>query len=604
MPGDAILARREWEALIGSPGKPLDQSGLAIVLGARKLATSPVLTTDFPWVAVTWERVSFNKLVDLLRRSAFAQEVFISSPLSSTPLAKLCPRVGRIATEAAEYAPGTVVCLAHNYVVESESALPSEVAFGRVDIVVRSLLLPFENGKQTPLSRKLRSAKKTTLSLSHDLHIYKAKFFPRMVRALINIFGHDKTVFDPYCGSGTALLEAALLGQDAIGADIDPICRMISASKITPFLERPDETREALLGFRSAIAQKKESMGFTFPAELSAKIRRRDRIDGTAYLPIVQQEASIVASALESSTVGGVIGDLIKTLASDAVTKKIRYRFIGVGNGKYTIEIIKQSLLERLKEKIERALQLIDVFSDLKNLLHVSFGSVTVKCGDARTGLSWPALPAKIFVPTSPPYLPASSGREHYSSSRALAFAVLGLRGSEAGYFDTNICMRPESVLGTAPEANRLMAYLLSDASEDADPQRDAMRFERKAIPTAHYLADIERFGDSLVQTADSCTLALVVADKHTFYSHKRSEIEHVVDCALMYSEILAKVGIKMEEEIELQLLKSAASRAKPRSTDDYHEAVLVCRVRGKPVVHEASQSRVGVRRREDRVPA
>jgi hypothetical protein len=32
---------------------------------------------------------------------------------------------------------------------------------------------------------------------------------------------------------------------------------------------------------------------------------------------------------------------LLSVLASDAVTKKIRYRFIGVGNGKYTIEIVK-----------------------------------------------------------------------------------------------------------------------------------------------------------------------------------------------------------------------------------------------------------------------
>ena len=40
-------------------------------------------------------------------------------------------------------------------------------------------------------------------------------------------------------------------------------------------------------------------------------------------------------------------------------------------------------------------------------------------------------------IVTSPPYIPASSGREHYASSRALAFAVLGYRPGEDGYFDT-----------------------------------------------------------------------------------------------------------------------------------------------------------------------
>lgn len=501
------------------------------------------------------------------------------SSSASTLLTQLSTHVGRISVVATEYAPGTLVSLTHNYIVESESALTAEVALGRIDLVVRSLLQPFEGRKQTTLSRKLRSAKKTTLSLSHDLHIYKAKFFPRMVRALTNILGQDRTVFDPYCGSGTALLESALLGHNAVGIDIDPICRMISASKVTPFLYGRDETREALLTFRTAIGQQKETVDFTLPEELTAKIRRRDRIDGTSHLPVIKREAAIVAGAIQMVTATGIVGDLIRTLASDAVTKKIRFRFVGIGNGKYTIEITKQPLLERLDEKINRALQLVDVFSDLESLLHVRFGVVKVQCGDARTELSWPVLPAKIFVPTSPPYLPASSGREHYTSSRALAFAVLGLQNGNVGYFYTNISVRSESALGTAPEANRLMTYLLSDANDNADPQRDAMRFERKAVPTAHYLADIERFGDSLMRIDSSSTLALVVADQHTFYSHRKSEVEHVVDCALMYGEILSKAGIQFEEEIELQLLKSSASRAKPRSTDDYHEAILVCSV-------------------------
>ncbi len=37
------------------------------------------------------------------------------------------------------------------------------------------------------------------------------------------------------------------------------------------------------------------------------------------------------------------------------------------------------------------------------------------------------------IIVTSPPYLTASSGREHYASSRALAFSVLGYQAGEEG---------------------------------------------------------------------------------------------------------------------------------------------------------------------------
>jgi hypothetical protein len=48
------------------------------------------------------------------------------------------------------------------------------------------------------------------------------------------------------------------------------------------------------------------------------------------------------------------------------------------------------------------------------------------------------------------------------------------------------------------------------------------------------------------------------------------------VDCAALYGEIMGLVGSRLVDEIELQLLKASASRAKPRAKDDYHESVLV----------------------------
>ena len=41
------------------------------------------------------------------------------------------------------------------------------------------------------------------------------------------------TVLDPFCGSGTVLLEAALRGHLAIGVDVNPLARLLSRVKTT-----------------------------------------------------------------------------------------------------------------------------------------------------------------------------------------------------------------------------------------------------------------------------------------------------------------------------------------------------------------------------------
>ena len=68
----------------------------------------------------------------------------------------------------------------------------------------------------------------------HGLHDYKGKFNPQVVRALLNIFGVTpmQRVLDPFCGSGTTLVECAHLGVDAIGADINPLAVHITNTKL------------------------------------------------------------------------------------------------------------------------------------------------------------------------------------------------------------------------------------------------------------------------------------------------------------------------------------------------------------------------------------
>lgn len=70
----------------------------------------------------------------------------------------------------------------------------------------------------------------------HSLHPYPAKFIAEIPRALITDIGvpEGTAVLDTFCGSGTTLVEAQLLGSPAVGIDLNPIACMISRVKTTP----------------------------------------------------------------------------------------------------------------------------------------------------------------------------------------------------------------------------------------------------------------------------------------------------------------------------------------------------------------------------------
>jgi len=70
---------------------------------------------------------------------------------------------------------------------------------------------------------------------THALHPYAAKFPPALARWAIEQFTEPGGwLLDPLAGSGTALVEARLLGRNAIGSEIDPLALLISRAKATP----------------------------------------------------------------------------------------------------------------------------------------------------------------------------------------------------------------------------------------------------------------------------------------------------------------------------------------------------------------------------------
>ena len=73
-----------------------------------------------------------------------------------------------------------------------------------------------------------------TKQYTHCFHSYPAMMIPQIVRRILEEFGENSNLlFDPYCGTGTSLVEANLRNISAIGTDINPLARLIAKVKTT-----------------------------------------------------------------------------------------------------------------------------------------------------------------------------------------------------------------------------------------------------------------------------------------------------------------------------------------------------------------------------------
>jgi len=76
--------------------------------------------------------------------------------------------------------------------------------------------------------------KANTKEFTHCFHSYPAMMIPQVARRILDNYAYNsKLLFDPYCGTGTSLVEANLKGINAIGTEINPLALLIAYSKTT-----------------------------------------------------------------------------------------------------------------------------------------------------------------------------------------------------------------------------------------------------------------------------------------------------------------------------------------------------------------------------------
>ena len=193
-----------------------------------------------------------------------------------------------------------------------EAAVPEK---GRLIVPLQTLLEASTNIGTSHLVRgsdnKFASRRQSTRYSSHGLHEYKGKFNPQIVRAVGNVLDlrQGSWILDPFCGSGTTLLEAAHAGWNAIGVDFNPLAVEIARAKIAALRVEPHRLLRDARYLTEQLQRRFRRLSFTRPfsnIEISAVVEDdwEDRLPCIDYLrswfvPSVLVQLSVTLGAIE-----------------------------------------------------------------------------------------------------------------------------------------------------------------------------------------------------------------------------------------------------------------------------------------------------------------
>lgn len=396
----------------------------------------------------------------------------------------------------------------------------------------------------------------------HSFHKYKAKFFPRFVRSLIvsnlNLQKDNHTICDPYVGSGTTLIESSLMGFDSFGYDIDTLSCFISETKTKALGVKINDLTVNL----PSICNNNIESNYTFPEEIQKKFRRWDKMD---EMHQYEKEISNELHLINNET--GFFKTLNQIALSDALTRKFTIRMMGTGSGRFALEIGKTSLQTLLKGNMSSSIHALNVVRILQEIYGLTIKEANVYKGNATRREC--ANESCDIIVTSPPYLPASSGREDYLVGKMISLKALGL-------YDDKEEIMTNSVGSMTSQASISLDNLPKSVSDLYNWLiNDELRSIKAAPIVAYYNSLRESLKEDKRTIKENGTIIYIIGKESVFYSNSTKEILYKVECDNIFKEIAESVGLKVKEIVNIELDKKNAV-ARPRSSDKYYETAVI----------------------------
>lgn len=284
-------------------------------------------------------------------------------------------------------------------------------------------------------AKEIRSTPKVTRQSTrysvHGVHEYRGKFNPQIVRAVANVLNlrSGSWVFDPFCGSGTSLVECAHLGINCIGEDVNPLAVLIATTKLR--LLKVD--RRALQGGANSLLDQvaRRGAGLAYDREFTdVQLRRLRRghtdLPNREYLALWFAESVLAQLEMILTTIEAVDDPVVRDFARVVLSDCLR-RVSWQDPGDLRIRRRKDpkanypavpTFLHAFKRRLATVVRARDILGRMR-------GTHRAIVGDSRLGPPRRLVPKGGFdgAITSPPYATALP----YIDTQRLSLAFLNL---------------------------------------------------------------------------------------------------------------------------------------------------------------------------------
>jgi site-specific DNA-methyltransferase (cytosine-N4-specific) len=361
----------------------------------------------------------------------------------------------------------------------------------------------------------------------HALHEYKGRFNPQLARFLLNYLAESKEarVLDPFCGSGTTIVESELNGLSATGIDTNPLAVFISKAKLRALGITADEIAsvfDTLLKRVSKTLQPKSAVS----AEAVNRIEYLNRWFPLETLTVIESLRSCI---LETS---GRAAPVLLTLVSDLLREYSLQEPSDLRIRRRICPLPQQPFLDALESRVRNFLATLEAAQKITGILKIRSRALLT---DVRHIANHKVLSAERFdlIITSPPYATALP----YIDTQRLSLIWLGLctvtqlRRLEAEAIGSRELNGQSEELSERLHLNSdnlpAVIYSFCRKLKKAVSQDDG--FRRQAVPALiyRYFSDMKGTLASLKPVLRRrARVAMVIGTNHTNLSSLRFDID------------------------------------------------------------------------------
>lgn len=401
----------------------------------------------------------------------------------------------------------------------------------------------------------------------HGWFKYREGFSHTLIKELIKRCGLQDTeyVLDPFCGSGTTVVEAALNGYSGIGIDINPVSAFVSKVKCRSYTdEEIERIRELIPELTASIRQSDMLEEYKVKYQEVEKFFNKDKF---SRLIAIRQ-------ALDASkeAYGTKISELL-FCAYICIVEEVSDRKRD-GNGLKTqaskIACVEEYFIEKLEEMI-KDIEMHRISPELVSIIEYGDAMKLSQIIEKYARTMNRTLGAIMY---SPPYANSFDYFESYKMEVILADYASDMKGISA-YRQQAV----ESFIGRMDERNCTRDFIewIADEIETAIPEKEARTGKRDArtrrVPKMikGYFTDMEKVIEESAAVLPSGKKCCIVVDQSAY-------LGRIVPTDLFLAAIAEDYGFEVHEIIVCRNAKTSGQQIQryPYLRDSLRESIVV----------------------------